>query len=122
MIRRDELKPGTRYRIPSCAHWTEDQIQQKIVDKAEKYGVAVGFRQDFLANNTFEGLLKLLTTECIVIYNSDTKAKKPNPDFIMLIQREGTYLFITINEYMYAHGGSNWRAIMGDVFFELFGK
>ncbi len=120
MIRRDELKPGVRYRIPNCAHWTEDQIHRMIVDKAAEYGVSVGFRQDFLCNNAFEGMLKLLTTDCSVIYNSRTKAKHPGPDFIMLIQREGTYLFITFNEHMYSAGGSNWRAIMSDVFSELF--
>ena len=122
MILRDDLKPGVQYRIPNCAHWTKEQIQQMIVDKAAEYNVSVGFRQDFLANNTFEGLLKLLTTECTVIYNSDTKVRKPSPDFIMLIQREGTYLFIVFNEHAYSCGGSNWRTIMGDVFFELFGK
>lgn len=121
MIRRDELKPGVRYRIPNCAHWTDNQIQQMIVDKGAEYGVSVGFRQDFLCNNTFEGLLKLLTTDCTVIFNSQTKSKRPSPDFIMLIQREGTYLFITFNEYMYSFSGSNWCAIMGDVFSELFG-
>lgn len=120
MILRELLKPGVRYRIPNCAHWTEAQIQQMIAGKANEYGVSVGFRQDFLANNPLEGMLKLLTTECTVIYNSDTKSKKPSPDFIMLIQREGTYLFITFNEHAYS-SGSNWRAIMGDVFAELFG-
>lgn len=121
MIIRDDLKPGVQYRIPDCAHWTEDQIQRVIVAKAAEYGVSVAFRQDFLANNAFEGLLKLLTTDCTVIYNPQTNVKKPAPDFIMLIQTEGTYLFITINEHAYSCGGSNWRAIMGDVFSELFG-
>jgi len=121
MILRDDLKPGVRYRIPNCAHYTEEEIQQLIVQKAAEYGVSVGFRQDFLANNAFEGLLKLLTTECTVIYNSDTTVKKPAPDFIMLIQREGTYLFVTFNEHTFSCGGSNWRTIMEDVFSELFG-
>ena len=121
MIIRDDLKPGVRYRIPDGAHWNEEQIQRMIVAKATEYGVSIAFRQDYLANSTFEGLLKLLTTDCTVMYNPQTKVKKPAPDFIMLIQKEGTYLFITINEHAYSCGGSNWRAIMEDVFSELFG-
>ena len=121
MIRRDELKPGVRYRIPDGASWTDEYIQRIISSKAAEYGISIGFCQDFLCNNAFEGLLKLLTTECTVIYNGQSKAKRPSPDFIMMTQREGTYLFITFNEYQYSFSGSNWRAIMSDVFQELFG-
>ena len=121
MIKRDELKPGVRYRIPDGASWTDDHIQHIITNKAAEYGIAVGFRQDCLCDNTFTGLLKLLTTDCSIIYNAQSKAKRPSPDYIMITQREGTYLFITFNEYQYSLGGSNWCAIMGDVFQELFG-
>lgn len=120
MIRRDELKPGVSYRIPNGADWTDDYIQRTISNKAAEYGIAVGFHQDFLCNNTFEGLLKLLTTECTVIYDGQSKAKRPSPDFIMVTQRKGTYLFITINEHEYSFSGPNWCTIMGDVFNEVF--
>ena len=120
MILRDELKPGVQYRISNCAHWTDHQIQQMIVNKATEYGVSLGFRQDSLYNTLFESLLKLLATDCIVIYDSQIESKSPTPAFIMRIQREGTYLFITINEYVYSFYNANWCAIVGDVFSDLF--
>ena len=121
MILRDLLNPGIQYRIPNGAHLSDVQIQQMIADKAKEYGVSVDFRPDFVANNPLEGMLKLLTAECTVLYDPQTNVKKPNPGYIMVIQREGTYLFITFKEHSFS-SHSNWSAIMGDVFAELFGN
>lgn len=120
MIIRKDLKPGVRYRIKNGANYTDDYIQRCIAHQASKYGICVGFRQDFLCDSAFEGMLKLLTTDCTVIYNPRDTSKRPTPDFIMTINREGTYIFITLNEYAFSFGGSNWHTIMGDVFNELF--
>ena len=120
MIIRKDLKPGVTYRLKNGANFTNEYIQQCITYQASKYGISVGFRQDFLSESAFEGLLKLLTVDCTVIYNPRDTSKRPTPDFIMTLKREGTYLFITINEYAYSFGGSNWHTIMADVFNELF--
>lgn len=120
MIRRDELKPGVEYRIPNGASLTDGYIMQRIANKAAKYGIAVGFRQDFLCDNALTGWLKLDTTDCIVIYDARSSVKSPRPDFIIVTKRVGTYLFITINEYQHSWSGSNWCDIMGDVFREMF--
>ena len=120
MIIRKDLKPGVTYRLKNGASYTDEHIQRYIAYQASKYGISVGFRQDFLCDSAFEGMLKLLTVDCTVIYNPRDTSKRPTPQFIMTLKREGTYLFITINEYFLSFGSSSWNTIMCDVFNDLF--
>lgn len=116
MIKRDDLKPGTRFRIPDGAHLSLQDIQNMFLQKTDHYGISLSFRQDFICNSLVGNLLGIQKFECTVL-SSHPKGK--SVDFVMTMQTEGTYLFITLCEYRWG-GNSKWRVIVEDIFKELF--
>lgn len=116
MIRRDELEPGIQFRIQDGASWTLQHIQNLIKEKAASYGISVSFRQDFISDNMLTNLLGVFKQECTVLYRTENGPKSTG--FVMLLQTEGTYLFITLKKYVLCY--TSWGIIVEDVFKELF--
>ena len=118
MVRRDELKPGIRFRIPDGAKkWTLQEIQRMIEWKAKQYGIKIAFRQDSISDNKICDMLGIMKFECTVLYHPDMGKKSVG--YVMTLVTEGTYLFINLCQYAYC-SNSNWAIIVEDIFKELF--
>lgn len=118
MILKDDLKPGVEYRIQNGAHLTAQDIVRLISEKASNYGIPMDFRVDYIADNLFEGLLKLLTQECLVLYNAEYGRKAAH--YTIRMNTQGTYLFVTCNQHIFCP--SQWGTIVDDIMEELFQK
>lgn len=117
MIIRKDLEPGVQFRIKNGSHLTPQHIMQLIKEKADEYGIAIGFREDFTSDSVLEGWLGLLKAPCLALYMPDYGVKATH--YVLYISTEGTYLFLNLQKHMFCPS-SHWSTIVMDIFEELF--
>lgn len=135
MITEKTLMPGVRYRIKNGTNVSLQTVIELIAQKAQQYDTPVSFEADQVTPDLISGLLGG-KEECSVLFHPQNK--KNYLRYVIRVDRQGTYAFITVNKtngfapnssisagIEAARAGlskneSGWYLIIDDIFEELF--